>query len=142
VKQNCTICNIVKSRLKNFIIYEDDLFISFLDIKPLFFGHSLLAPKKHFRTIYDLPGTAGNALLLATQEIGNAITAAMNAQGTFIAINNNVSQSIDHLHIHLVPRNKGDGLKGFFWPRTSYQNENQMLEVQLAIKNEITKRGL
>lgn len=136
----CTICDIINKTVKNFIVYEDDLFLSFLDIKPLFIGHCLIAPKLHFQTIYDLPYLTGNEMLLAIQKIGTAITLAMKAQGTFIAINNNVSQSIAHLHIHLVPRNKGDGLKGFFWPRIKYKNENEMLAVQLAIKEEL-KRG-
>lgn len=139
MNQKCTICEMVKKDLKSFIVYEDDFFFSFLDIKPLFIGHCLLAPKQHLRTIYDLPSVEGTKLLQAVQQVGNAITDAMNAQGTFIAMNNKVSQSIDHLHIHIVPRNKGDGLKGFFWPRTTYKNEAQMLEVQQSIKKAIKK---
>lgn len=141
MNQACIICNVIHKKSNSFIVYEDDFFVSFLDIKPLFIGHCLLAPKLHLSTIYDLPETQGNILLHATQKIGQAITTSMKAQGTFIAINNKVSQSIDHLHIHLVPRNKGDGLKGFFWPRTKYKNEDEMLKVQTAIKEEINKEN-
>lgn len=137
---NCIICNILNGTLKSFIIYEDDFFISFLDMKPLFFGHSLLAPKQHFQTIYDLPADQGDFLLTATQKVGTAITNALKVEGTFIAINNKISQSIDHLHIHIVPRKKGDGLKGFFWPRTNYESEKQMIEIQQKIKTELKER--
>jgi len=130
----CIICNVINKTLKSFIVYEDDLFIAFLDIKPLFPGHCLLAPKQHVHTIYDFPDKEGNKLLHAVKKLGNAITAAMNAQGTFIAMNNIVSQSIDHMHVHIVPRNKGDGLKGFFWPRMRYESEEHMRETQQAIK--------
>lgn len=141
MNQACTICDVIDRKLNSFIVYEDDYFVSFLDIKPLFIGHCLLAPKLHLPTIYDLPESQGNILLQATQKIGQAITTSMKAQGTFIAINNKVSQSIEHLHIHLVPRNKGDGLKGFFWPRTKYENENEMLKIQTAIIEEINKEN-
>lgn len=137
--RSCIICGIIYRNLKSFIIYEDEFFISFLDSKPLFIGHSLLAPKTHCQTIYDLPLVNGNSFLLAIQKIGKAITSVMKAQGTFIAINNKVSQSINHLHVHLVPRNKGDGMKGFFWPRTQYKNEMHIIQTQLAIKNELLK---
>ncbi len=141
MKQNCIICDIINKKRTSFIVYEDDFFISFLDIKPLFIGHCLIAPKDHFPTIYDLPKKTGNHLLEVTQKIGKAVRVSMNAEGTFIAINNNVSQSIDHMHIHLIPRKKGDKLKGFFWPRVKYENEKQMQEVQLIIKKEIENQS-
>lgn len=137
---NCAICNIINGTSKSYVIYEDEFFIAFLDAKPLFIGHSLLAPKHHFETIYDLPAVQGNIFLTTIQKVGTAITAALKAEGTFIAVNNKVSQSIDHLHIHLVPRKKGDGLKGFFWPRMKYKSEVHILEVQQAIKNEMNKK--
>lgn len=136
---SCIICELINKKLKSYPVYEDELFISFLDIKPLFLGHCLLSPKQHVRTIYDLPTSAGASLLEVIKIIGNAVTTASNAEGSFIAINNKVSQSIDHLHIHIVPRNKGDGLKGFFWPRTKYFDEEEILKVQRAIKKAINK---
>ncbi len=113
-----------------FIIFEDELFIAFLDKHPLFIGHTLLAPKNHYQTLYDLPDELLQPLFSLTKKIGKAVEIAMEAKGSFIAINNTISQSIPHLHIHIVPRNKQDGLKGFFWPRTHYQNEAQVLETR------------
>ncbi len=130
----CLICEIVKGDEKSFKIFEDDDFIAFLDIRPLFPGHCLMAPKQHVENIYSLSPDKGNNFLSAIQTIGNAITRGMASEGTFIAINNNVSQSIPHLHIHIVPRNKGDGLKGFFWPRNKYESLDQIRETQEKIK--------
>jgi histidine triad (HIT) family protein len=132
---DCTIDLIVERIEQAFIVFEDEYFIAFLDNHPLFLGHTLLAPKEHYQTLYDLPNTLIQPLFLLTQRIGRAIEQAMEAEGSFIAINNTISQSIAHLHVHLVPRNKQDGLKGFFWPRTRYENEIQMLEVQQKITN-------
>ncbi len=134
---DCIIDSIVKKNEKAFIIYEDEHFISFLDIHPLFVGHTLLAPKEHYKTLYDLPHTLVSPFFLLTQRIGQAVERSMNASGSFIAINNKISQSIPHLHVHIVPRNKQDGLKGFFWPRTKYDNDEHMLAIQTKISNEL-----
>lgn len=132
---SCIICNIINKNIKSFIVFENDALIAFLDHKPLFLGHCLLAPKKHYETLYDLPESYSSLLLPAIQKIGHAVTRGRQAEGTFMAINNIVSQSIAHLHIHIVPRKKRDGLKGFFWPRTKYKNEEEMQEVQLSIQH-------
>ncbi|SRR5579883_90013 len=129
----CLICDIVSGKEKSFNVFEDNNFIGFLDIRPLFIGHCLISPKNHVENIYSLPVNIGNNFLTSIQNLGKAIKKAVNSEGTFIAINNNVSQTIPHLHVHIVPRNKGDGLKGFFWPRTEYESEEHFKEIQHKI---------
>ncbi|MBA3537858.1 MAG: HIT family protein [Tatlockia sp.] len=137
----CTIDLIVEKTENAMIVYENEHFIAFLDNHPLFLGHTLLAPKAHYKTLYDLPENLIQPLFLLTQKIGIAVEEAMESTGSFIAINNTVSQSISHLHVHIVPRNKKDGLKGFFWPRTRYENEKQMREVQTKISRILSQKG-
>lgn len=139
MENKCIVCDIIQGKQKAHIIYEDNNFISFLDIHPLFLGHSLLAPKQHIETFYQLPQELGNELISKMQLIGTAITRMMNAQGSFIAMNNVVSQSIAHLHIHIVPRNKGDGLKGFFWPRMRYKSEEEAINIKNILEKEINR---
>ncbi len=131
---SCLICEIIEGNKKSYTVFEDANFMAFLDIKPLFVGHCLLVPKEHYQTLYHLPTELSSPFLIAIQTVGLAIEKAMGAAGTFVANNNTVSQSIPHLHVHIVPRNKGDGLKGFFWPRTVYVNEKHFLETQEKIK--------
>jgi len=114
------ICQIVKGELDAAIVARDQEVIAFLDHRPVFKGHVLVAPTRHVETLLSLPGELMVPLLTMTQRIAVAIGTALGAQGTFVAINNVVSQSIPHLHVHVVPRTKGDGLRGFFWPRTNY----------------------
>ena len=114
------ICQIVSGELDAAIVTRDDQVIAFLDHRPVFKGHVLVAPIRHVDTLLTLPSDLMVPLLTMAQRIAGAISAALGAQGTFVAINNVVSQSIPHLHIHVVPRTKGDGLRGFFWPRTHY----------------------
>jgi histidine triad (HIT) family protein len=114
------ICQIVSGELEAAIVALDDQLIAFLDHRPVFKGHVLVAPTRHVDTLLSLPSDLMVPLLTMTQRIAIAINDALGAQGTFVAINNVVSQSIPHLHVHVVPRTKGDGLRGFFWPRTHY----------------------
>jgi len=114
------ICQIVSGELDAAIVARNDQVIAFLDHRPVFKGHVLVAPTRHVDTLLTLPEELTVPLLTMTQRIAVAISAALGAQGTFVAVNNVVSQSILHLHIHVVPRTKGDGLRGFFWPRTHY----------------------
>jgi histidine triad (HIT) family protein len=114
------ICQIVSGELDAAIVARDEQVIAFLDHRPVFKGHVLVAPIRHVDTLLSLPSDLMVPLVTMTQRIGVAIRAALGAQGTFVAINNVVSQSIPHLHVHVVPRTKGDGLRGFFWPRTRY----------------------
>ena len=114
------ICQIVKGELDAAVVARDQEVIAFLDHRPVFKGHVLVAPTRHVETLLSLPGELMVPLLTMTQRIAVAIGTALGAQGTFVAIKNVVSQSIPHLHVHVVPLTKGDGLRGFFWPRTHY----------------------
>ncbi|KTC64652.1 Histidine triad (HIT) protein (plasmid) [Legionella adelaidensis] len=129
----CIVESIITRETKAFIIFEDADFISFLDHRPVFYGHTLVCPKKHYATLYDLPQELIQPFFLLVQQIGKAVELGMSAMGSFIAMNNKVSQSVPHLHVHIIPRSKGDGLKGFFWPRLTYKEEEHMLEVQQKI---------
>lgn len=99
---------------------EDELFLGFLDRRPVQKGHVLLVPKEHVVTLPDLPAHLRDGFLAHAQRLSTAVVEGLGAQGSFVAVNNIVSQSVAHLHMHVVPRSRGDGLKGFFWPRHSY----------------------
>lgn len=133
----CIFCKIVKGEIPGNIVFEDDVSLAFLDHRPLFPGHCLLVPKIHFETLSDLPEDVVGPLFERTQLLVRAVESALEADGSFVAMNNRVSQSVPHLHVHVVPRKRKDGLKGFFWPRTKYQYESEMLEVQQAIQSAI-----
>lgn len=135
----CLFCEIVDRVTSASIVFEDELFMAFLDHRPLFPGHSLLVPKKHFETLTDLPEDLVGPLFLNAQLLARAVGAALKAEGTFVAMNNRVSQSVPHLHVHIVPRRKKDGLKGFFWPRNKYENAEHMFSVQALIRGEIER---
>lgn len=118
----------------NYIVFEDDLSIAFLDYRPLFIGHTLLIPKAHYETLLDLPAALVGPFFANVQLLTRAVEQAMEAEGTFVAINNRVSQSVPHLHVHIVPRRKKDGLRGFFWPRQAHPSEEHLLQAQAAIR--------
>ena len=141
---SCLFCGIINGEVTAAIVFEDDVSIAFLDHRPLFRGHCLLVPRSHFETLSDLPDELVAPIFQNVQLLTRAVETAMAAQGSFVAMNNRVSQSVPHLHVHIVPRKKGDGLKGFFWPRTKYANEAEMLEVKETIRaaaTEIKKRN-
>ncbi len=116
----CTFCSIAAGTLAAEVVYEDERLLAFLDHKPLFAGHVLVVPRAHHETLQDVPEALLAPLLGEARRLGAALERALGAQGSFVAINNRVSQSVPHLHIHVVPRRRGDGLKGFFWPRHPY----------------------
>jgi histidine triad (HIT) family protein len=122
----CIFCDIVRGDLAAEVVLEDDATIAFLDHRPLFPGHTLLVPREHHETLIDLPNELIEPLFANAQLLAGAIQTAMEAQGTFVAMNNKISQSVPHLHVHVVPRRRKDGLRGFFWPRTKYRNEDDM----------------
>ncbi len=128
--QTCTFCQIIRGEEKASIVFEDSLSLAFLDRRPLFPGHCLLVPRQHYETLADLPASLVGPLFQNAQLLERAIEEGLAADGTFVAINNRVSQSVPHLHIHLVPRHRKDGLKGFFWPRQRYQDEAALRQVQ------------
>jgi histidine triad (HIT) family protein len=136
--QNCAFCKIVRSD-DGFRIFEDEQTIAFLDHRPLFPGHCLLIPKPHLETIADLKDEMLAPLFANARMLSAAVESAMHAQGTFIAANNRVSQSVPHFHLHIVPRTKGDGLKGFFWPRRKYKSDEEVASVVSALKAAIAQ---
>lgn len=138
---SCLFCGIVSGEVSATVVFEDDLTIAFLDHRPLFHGHCLLVPKQHFETLTDLPVGLVGAFFQNAQLLARAVEMAMEAEGSFVAMNNRVSQSVPHLHVHVVPRRRKDGLKGFFWPRTKYADEEQMIAVQKLIQLTIAKIG-
>lgn len=137
----CLFCRIVNGEVEAKIVYSDDLVSVFLDYRPLFLGHCLVVPQEHIEVLTDLPETMIGPFFSRLQLIAQAVENAMNAEGTFVAMNNRVSQSVPHLHVHVVPRRRKDGLKGFFWPRTKYQSDEEMEEVRTAIKDAVDKSG-
>jgi histidine triad (HIT) family protein len=120
VPEDCVFCKIVAGELPASIVFEDEDHVAFLDVRPLFEGHTLLVPRAHVETLADLPPAAVGPFFTLTQRLSAAIPQALEATGTFVAMNNIVSQSVPHLHCHVVPRKFKDGLHGFFWPRTKY----------------------
>jgi histidine triad (HIT) family protein len=119
----CVFCQIDAGELPAHVVLEDDLVLAFLDVRPLFPGHTLLIPKVHHETLADLPDDLLHPVFAQAQRLSKAMEEAFGAAGSFVAMNNTVSQSVPHLHVHVVPRNRKDGLRGFFWPRTKYEDE-------------------
>jgi histidine triad (HIT) family protein len=116
----CLFCSIVAGETEAAVVWGDDDLLAFLDVRPVFKGHVLLVPREHVVTLPELPARLREPFLTAAQRIATAMVDGLGAQGSFVAMNNTVSQSVPHLHCHVVPRTKGDGLRGFFWPRTKY----------------------
>lgn len=135
---NCLFCGIIGGETNASIVFEDDISIAFLDHRPLFPGHCLLFPRSHFETLSDLPADLVGPLFRNVQLLARAVEVALEAEGSFVALNNRVSQSVPHLHVHVVPRRRKDGLKGFFWPRNKYESEIQMVEVGKLIQAAIS----
>lgn len=131
----CVFCDIIAGKIPGHIVLEDDVVHAFLDTKPLFVGHVLVVPKKHVVTLPELPIDQVALFFARVQRITAALPKALGAQGTFVAMNNVVSQSVPHLHCHVVPRTKGDGLKGFFWPRTKYKTDEHLRETAEKIRS-------
>src|SRR5690242_14158887 len=118
----CIFCQVASGATESLVVYDDERTLAFLDHRPLFPGHCLLIPKEHYETLSDLPPELIEPLFSAAQRLARAVETGMGAEGSFVAINNRVSQSVPHLHIHIVPRRRKDGLKGFFWPRARYES--------------------
>lgn len=122
------------------MVFDDEISCAFLDHRPLFPGHTLLVPKTHMETLLDIPRDLMASFFSNAQMLARAVEEALGAEGSFLAINNRVSQSVPHLHVHIVPRRKGDGLKGFFWPRRGYKDAAEMSATQAAIRRAIERR--
>lgn len=134
---SCVFCSIIAGETEAEIVLEDEHAVAFLDFRPLFPGHVLLCPREHHETLADLPAEQVGPLFERAQRLSVAVGDAMGAKGSFVAINNKVSQSVPHLHVHVVPRTKGDGLRGFFWPRTKYRGE-ELREAGSAIRTALS----
>ena len=117
---SCLFCAIVAGDAESYAVYSSDTVYGFLDVRPVFKGHTLLVPRQHVDTLLELPDELMPDLFGAARAVARAVVDGLGAQGSFVAMNNVVSQSVPHLHVHVVPRTKGDGLRGFFWPRTKY----------------------
>ncbi len=137
--QDCPFCKIVRSETQSYNVFEDDITLAFLDKRPLFPGHCLLIPKSHYETLIDLPASLVGPLFQNAQLLAHAMEKGLQAEGTFVAINNRISQSVPHVHIHIVPRHKKDGLKGFFWPRQHYQDEATILSIQSTLRSTVAQ---
>lgn len=125
----CVFCQIVAGEQPAHIVHRDGITTAFLDRRPLFHGHTLLVPDRHHETLAELPSELVEPLFSTARALSRAMEDALGAAGSFVAINNKVSQSVPHLHVHVVPRRPKDGLRGFFWPRTRYDDDEQAAEV-------------
>ena len=121
----CLFCGIIDGTVPAQIVLADDTAVAFLDARPVFKGHALIAPREHYVTLPDLPAGLVGQFFARVQRLSAAVPAAFGAQGSFVALNNIVSQSVPHLHVHVVPRTRGDGLRGFFWPRVRYASDDE-----------------
>lgn len=133
----CAFCEIASGAKEAPTVYQDGLTIAFLDHRPLFPGHVLLAPRDHHELLADLPVDQVGPLFQNARLLSQAVQSALEAEGTFLAVNNGVSQSVPHVHVHVVPRRKGDGLKGFFWPRATYRDAAHLEDVRSRIERAV-----
>jgi histidine triad (HIT) family protein len=131
---DCLFCSIAAGDVAAYVVLDTPAVVAFLDHRPLFPGHTLVVPREHVVTLRDTPGPLRDELFARTQELAAAVQDAMGAQGSFVALNNVVSQSVPHLHVHVVPRNRKDGLRGFFWPRQKYADDEEMAACAVAIR--------
>lgn len=130
----CVFCDIVAGRVPTQVVWEDADTLAFLDNRPLFPGHSLLIPKRHHEVLAELPAEMLAPFFRNVQLLSRAMETGLGADGSFIAVNNRVSQSVPHLHVHVVPRRRKDGLRGFFWPRTPYPDAAAAEHVQRKLR--------
>ncbi|ADB32804.1 histidine triad (HIT) protein [Kribbella flavida DSM 17836] len=125
---DCLFCSIVAGSTPAYLVLDTPEVVGFLDIRPVFKGHTLIVPREHVATMVELPDELTVPLFGTARSVAAAVRTAYGAQGSFVAVNNVVSQSVPHLHVHVVPRTKGDGLRGFFWPRTKYADDAEAAE--------------
>ena len=125
VMGDCVFCEIVAGERAAHIVVDDETALAFLDSRPLFKGHTLIVPREHTETLAELPADLIAPFFAHAQRLSTAMETALDAAGSFVAMNNKVSQSVPHLHVHVVPRNRKDGLRGFFWPRTKYESDEE-----------------
>jgi histidine triad (HIT) family protein len=139
IDRGCKFCKLISGEVESYMVFEDEVSLAFLDYRPLFHGHCLLVPKDHYETLVDLPANLIAPLFNNVQLLAHAVEKGLRAEGSFVAINNRVSQSVPHLHIHVVPRRRKDGLRGFFWPRHPYKDKDAILKIQNLLRSTIAK---
>jgi histidine triad (HIT) family protein len=137
--RDCPFCAIAAGEGGAHVVFEDEISLAFLDNRPLFHGHSLLIPRRHYETLADLPSELVGPLFGNAQLLSVAIPEAMDAVGSFVAMNNVVSQSVAHFHVHVVPRRPKDGLRGFFWPRGKYEAPEEATAAAEAIRDAVAR---
>jgi histidine triad (HIT) family protein len=137
VPDTCRFCQMIRGEVATPVVYETEESFAFLDNRPLFLGHCLVVPRLHYETLPLVPRDRLGPFFADVQLVARAVETAMDAQGTFVAMNNRISQSIPHLHVHVVPRRRGDGLRGFFWPRSRYSDEAEMERVRALLESTI-----
>ena len=135
----CLFCEIVAGQRPAHVVLDEDDVLAFLDIRPLFPGHTLLVPKTHYETLLDLPVDLLSPLFCAAQRLAGVMESELRATGSFVAVNNRVSQSVPHLHVHIVPRNRKDGLRGFFWPRTKYASDDDTAAMAARLRDAVSR---
>lgn len=135
----CIFCKIIRGELAAEIVLDEPHVLAFLDRSPVFHGHCLVVPRTHLKTLPDVPQDLLVPLFSAAQRIALAVETGLGAEGTFVAMNNKISQSVPHLHVHVVPRRKKDGLRGFFWPRVKYASDDEMQAFALKIREALAK---
>jgi len=131
---DCLFCRVVAGAEPAEVVLDEPEAVAFLDVRPVFPGHALLVPREHHETLADVPAALIGPLFAAAQRLARAVEAGLGADGTFVAMNNRVSQSVPHFHVHVVPRRRKDGLRGFFWPRTRYAGAEEAAEVARRIR--------
>jgi histidine triad (HIT) family protein len=117
---------VARAETPSHVVFDDDISVGFLDHRPLFRGHCLLIPRQHVPTLMDLPARLVGPFFSNVQLLARAMETGLQAEGSLVAVNNRISQSVAHLHVHVVPRRRQDGLRGFFWPRQRYQGDDEM----------------
>jgi histidine triad (HIT) family protein len=133
----CLFCAVIAGTLDAEVVLGDDVVVAFLDHRPVFKGHVLVVPREHVVTLTDLPAPMVGPFFLRVQRVSAAVEHAMGADGSFVAMNNVVSQSVAHLHVHVVPRRRKDGLRGFFWPRVRYDGPEEQADVAARIRSQL-----
>ena len=134
---DCPFCAICRGELAASVVLRAEHVCAFLDTRPVFKGHVLVTPREHVVDLLALPRAEMEPLLSAVQRIAAALESGLSADGSFVAVNTKISQSVPHLHVHVVPRRRKDGLKGFFWPRTKYHSDEEAAEVAASIRRRL-----
>jgi histidine triad (HIT) family protein len=140
--ENCVFCKIIRGEIAAEKVHEDENCVVFLDSGPLFPGHCLVCPRQHIETLMDLPAAMLQPLFTNAQLVARAVETGLGAEGSFVAINNKISQSVPHLHVHVIPRRRKDGMKGFFWPRRPYRDPTEMRETADALRRAISQHAI